>query len=187
CDSLRRLNSYAVIYAEITGPNKWAQTKQFGKDTGYLNPSTDSIGMPRNKTNSYLKYGQFLYGNTRMYFNTPGETSSFTAVGGSKPNAAGIFSEVQLNNEDDDWDFPTLSNLPPERVQRYRAAYDGDGGTMGIHVGVKNADPTAKVIYGSFVGWNYRPMLSTIRFAMYAAGARTVPWDVMAGHIYFSN
>lgn len=186
CDTLRLLNSYADIYAEITGPNYYSEFKQFNKDTGYLNPSTDSLGMPRNATNSYKRYGKLLYGIAAMYFHN-GDTSLFTAVGGPKPFHAGIFSKVQINNEDDDWNFPTLCNLPTERVQRSRAAYDGDGNTMGAGVGLKNADPSAKIIYGSFVGWNYRPMLTTIRFAQYKAGSRTVPWDIMAGHIYFSN
>lgn len=186
CDTLKLLNSYADIYAEITGPSYWTEFKQFGHDTGYSNPSTDTIGIARNLTRSYKKYSQMLYGIAAMYFHG-GDTSLFTAVGGPKPFHAGIFSKVQINNEDDDWNFPTFANLPTDRVQRSRAAYDGDGNTMGAGAGFKNADPTSKIIYGAFVGWNYRPMLTTIRFAQYAAGSRVVPWDIMAGHIYFSN
>lgn len=182
----KSLNSYADPYPTIDGPNGYVEFNQFGTDRGYHQPATDTLWMPRNDYHSYKQRSHLFFSIGAMYGRDTHATDTLLfKADHTKPFATDVFRKIQIGNEKEDFNFPDLALRPSEMVVYAWSLYNGYFGQLGAGMGIKNADTLMQVIYQGFGGWDYRAMLTTTRWAMYAAGARKVPWDVMAGHIYF--
>ncbi len=118
---------------------------------------------------------------------------------GDTPNSVkiglGLIHYIECDNERDKWWKGRKGyQTGREYAANLSAFYDGHKGSMGVGVGVKNADPSMQVVMaglaGAVGGADYiRGMIDWCReYRGYKAdGGVNLCWDVMNFHLYCSN
>lgn len=109
------------------------------------------------------------------------------AVGQPRSTGLGTLSYYENWNEQDKWWDGRASYFNPyEYAAMTSADYDGHQGTMGTTVGVKNADPNAKLVMGGLADPNLEYVRALKFWSDFNRGG-SFPVDVINIHHYSNN
>lgn len=105
----------------------------------------------------------------------------------------GLIRYIECDNERDKWwQGRRAEQKPEEYAANLSAFYDGHKGTMGKGVGVKNADPSMKVVMGGLAAPRPEYVKAMIDWCLKNRGRRAdgspdLPWDVINYHYYCND
>lgn len=190
-------------YLSVNGTNQYVADTQSKVLYPPENPNygshnqkpTDSIGMDAAFPQNYKTLSSNLAITAATFgFNPQPNVKKRYTTGPYSPPALGahkIYHGLEIGNEDDIDVHDSAYMTPLERAAMQWATWDGMLGTMNtgdsIEFGIKLADPSMKVLTGAFAGFNYKPATAMIVACKIIAQADTLPFDIMAGHIYHAN
>ena len=98
---------------------------------------------------SYLAHGQSMFQLAARYGSNKNIDPALVKVAGGTPKEIGLGYVEYFEN----WNEPNLGAFTGAQFAAMTSAdYDGHMGTMGSNVGVKNADPNAKLVLGGLAG-----------------------------------
>ncbi|MCW2279070.1 hypothetical protein [Heliophilum fasciatum] len=103
---------------------------------------------------SYREHAAHLYQYAARYGTQPVDSSRLTLADDQvKKSGLGLLKYYENNNEPDKtWEGRSSYFSPYEFAAMCSADYDGHEGTMGPNIGIKNADPQAKLVMGGLAG-----------------------------------
>ncbi|MCJ8163627.1 hypothetical protein MKJ04_02160 [Pontibacter sp. E15-1] len=130
-----------------------------GRDFPFANKPVDEPGASTTNPNSYEKKAHHMFQFAARYGNTRVADSKLTlAPGQSRETGMGLVHYMEdWNEQDNNWNGPDAHFSPEEYAAMASADYDGHGGTMkqgSGTFGVKNADPTMKLVMGGIFELN---------------------------------
>jgi endoglucanase len=144
---------------------------------------------------SYLEQAKVAFQYAARYGNNKNVNVSLLQLqrGNDLRTGLGLVKYIECDNERDKWwKGRKAYQTGREYAANLSAFYDGNKNTMGAGVGVKNADPTMKVVMGGLalpstdylrgmIDWSkehrgYRP-----------DGSPDLPWDVINYHFYSND
>lgn len=134
----------------IQGSVPWLQGKTaFPED----DKPVDNPGLDATNPRSYHKKANFMYQFAARYGHTKIADSSLTLASNQKPlSGLGLINYVEdWNEQDKGWKGKSAEFTPEEYAAMASADYDGHCNTLnlfGRKYGVKNADPTIKLVMG---------------------------------------
>ena len=106
------------------------------------------------------------------------------AVGQPRRSGLGLLHYFENWNEEDGWWGGREAYFQPEEFAAMCSAdYDGDLGRMGKTIGIKNADPSAKLVLGGLAGLNL-DYIKTMKAWTDTHRAGSFPGDVINFHHY---
>ena len=101
------------------------------------------------KATSYLAHGQSLFQHAARYGSNTELDLNLVKVAGNTQKAVGM----DLVRYYENWNEPNLGSFSGAQFAAMTSAdYDGHMNTMGPDVGIKNADPNAKLVLGGLAG-----------------------------------
>ncbi|HPC95400.1 MAG TPA: hypothetical protein PLU87_10680 [Sedimentisphaerales bacterium] len=137
---------------------------------------------------SYVAHASYLFQFAARYGATAVDASLLKLKAGQPVRSGlGLVRYIENCNEPDKWwEGRDAHFLPAELAAMCSADYDGHRGTMGHTVGVKNADPTMKLVLGGLA----RPDVEYLRAMKFWADlhrAGDMPFDVINLHHYSTD
>ncbi|BBH24110.1 hypothetical protein Back11_54550 [Paenibacillus baekrokdamisoli] len=137
---------------------------------------------------SYIEHADHMFQVAARYGSTAVADNKLKLASG-QPRSTGL-NTIQYyedwNEQDAWWAGRNVYFNPYEYAAMASADYDGHQGTMGTTVGIKNADPNAKMVMGGLA----EPSLSIIRAIKFWADFKrggSVPFDAINIHHYSTN
>lgn len=134
---------------------------------------------------SYIAHADHMYQFVARYGSGGTKTPTLKlATDQSKKSALGLLRYYENWNEQNmDWMGRTHHFTPFEYAAMASADYDGHQGKLGNNVGLKNADPNAKMVMGGLAGINLDYIKAIKHWADYNRDG-SVPFDVINVHHY---
>ncbi len=143
---------------------------------------------------AYRMYSQFLFTFTARYGRATGLNESLMAVDPSNTKLQGLdlVKYIELENEPDrNWNESQDTYYHPEELAAMvSACYDGHMGQLGPGFGIKQADPTMKVVLPGLKSQNsgyIKRMMLWFESNRTEPGYDVYPFDVMAFHYYHNT
>lgn len=137
---------------------------------------------------SYAKHADFMFQYAARYGNSPVADSKLKLASG-QPRVSGL-KLIQYyedwNEQDRTWDGRSGYFNPYEYAAMASADYDGHKGAMGTTFGIKNADPSAKMVMGGIATLSL-DYLKLMKFWSDHNRGGSFPADVINVHHYCNN
>ncbi len=152
---------------------------------------------------SYKAHAAYLFQYAARYGHQVFPTSTFNSLIIPKTHAEevpqtglGIVEYMESWNEQDKWwwqgSHPDTYFTPQEYMTMLSADYDGHGNTLGLGIGIKNADPNMKVVMGGLAQADLSYIREMVEWAKINRGplgssVDTLPFNVLNIHHYIGN
>lgn len=163
-------------------------------NVGYLmakggEPNDKPASQGENTTDpaTYKEHADYMYQFAARYGYTPVPTTNLKlrSTNGGKTGLKYIKYVENWNEPDKNWEGKAGYFTPAELSAMCSADYDGHQGALGKTYGVKNADPTIKMVLPALIHPDSMYMKSMIAWAKYNRNG-SLPFDVFNFH-YYSN
>ncbi len=177
-----RLQAAGVtVCPAIQGGVAWLRA---GKPSDKPVPAGQSATAPA----SYAAHADHLFQYAARYGSSKvADTSLKLAPNQTRRSGLGLLRFYENWNEEDAWWGGREAYFQPEEFAAMCSAdYDGDQGRMGRTVGVKNADPKAKLVMGGLAGLNL-DYVRTMKAWADAYRGGSLPCDVLNFHHYSNS
>jgi len=180
----QRLNSVGImVFPCIQGGVDWLDLPKLK-----INYKPINKGANTQKPESYMAHADHMFQYAARYGSTVVADEKLK-LAPSEPRLSGL-GLIQYyedwNEQNNWWDGPNANFDPWEYAAMASADYDGHLGTLGDTVGIKNADPNAKLVMGGLAGLN----LEYIKAMKYWADTHrggSFPADVLNFHHYCTD
>ena len=137
---------------------------------------------------SYVEHADHLYQFAARYGTTPVADGKLK-LAASEPRLSGLGYVHYIENwnePDKNWLGRDAYFLPYEYAALSSADADGHLGTMAGNVGIRKADPTAKLVMAGLAGLNLE-YLKAMKYWCDQNRGGNVPWDVLNLHYYCND
>lgn len=133
---------------------------------------------------------QFAFAVSARYGRATGHDESLLCLSETNTPKQGLnlLKYIQWGNEPNkEWEGTEGYHSPQEYAAMMSAIYDGHKGTLGSGFGVKNADPTMKVVVPGLTGQNLAYIERAIHWWNTYRGVGDYPFDVFNLHYYHNT
>lgn len=182
--NLKRAN--IMVAPCVQGSVSWLQPNSDFKNN---KKPTDYPGFNTSDPHSYYAKSSFMYQFAARYGNSKVPDSTLLlAPNQSRVSGLGLIKYVEDWNEQDmDWNGPDSEFSPEEYAAMASADYDGHCNTMkkfGKKYGVKNADPSIKLVMGGLASLNLNYIKKMKTWFEQNRNDKKFAVDVLNFHIY---